>query len=105
MIVNDRVPNGAATARFPPVMLFGFLAPGVVGKFLHHLVARGVVGFALGVWHGVETPDLLAGIYIVGSHKAARAEFGAAIADDYFILHDAREAGDRTVRLGIESLY
>jgi hypothetical protein len=48
--------------------------------------------------HGIEPPQHLARLRVVGGDVAAHAELGAAITDDDFALDDARRAGDR-VRL------
>jgi hypothetical protein len=94
-IVDDRIPDGAATAIFPPLA-----GPG--GKRdLHRLVRRLMIGPVGGIsGDGVEAPDLLAGRGIVGGDVAAHAKLGARIADDDLVPEYARCAGDR-VRLGL----
>ena len=60
----------------------------------------GRVGALLAFGDGVELPQLLAVIRVIGRDKAAHAEFGPAIADDHLAIDHARRTSDG-VALGL----
>ena len=85
-VVGHRVPDRAAAAELPPLAV-----PGLRGLLENRRFERlrRIAG------HGVEAPQHLAGLRVVGGDVAAHAELGAAVADDHLALDDARRAGDR----------
>src|SRR5262249_45984541 len=72
-------------ADLPPLAVPG--RQGLLER-LRLLWLRGIAG------HGVEAPDLLARVRVVGRHVSAYPELGAAVADDHLAVDDPRRAGD-----------
>ena len=86
-VVGHRVPHRPAAADLPPLAARpGRRRPLQRGRF------KGLRRIAR---HGVEAPFLLAGFRVVGTHVAAHAQLGAAVADEHQPLHHARRTGDR----------
>src|SRR5690606_7631097 len=81
LVVDDGVPHRATTAERPP-----FTVPGA-RRHLHHFALE-ALGRVAG--HGVETPDELAGVRIVGADEAAHAILGTGLADQHHALGHAR---------------
>src|SRR5581483_5561204 len=86
-IVGDGVPRRAAAA-IEPVLAGGI--PGLGRGLLRGILERfrGIAG------HGEPAPELVAAVGVVGGDVAARAIFGAALADQHLAVVDARRAGD-----------
>ncbi len=87
-VVEDRVPDRAAAAEFPPLA-----APGGRGP-LHRLVLEAVLGIA---GDGIEAPGELAGLGIVSAEVAPHSVLGTGLPDQYLPFHHSRGAGDRVV--------
>jgi len=92
-VVGDGVPDGAASAEFPPLA-----GPGFCGFFENgRLKWLGRIAR-----HGVEAPGHFSGVGIVGGDVAAHAVFRSAIADQDFALHDAGCASNRVAVIAID---
>ena len=90
-VVDDRVPRRAAAAHLVPAA-----EPRRRGDLGERFVRGRAVGAGRGIaGHDVEAPRELARVRVVGADVAAHAELGAGVADDDFVLHDARRARDR----------
>src|SRR3546814_14394122 len=94
LVIDDRVPHGAAAARHLP---FARVGPGRIALCRKDGVARGMVGPLVGVGRGIEAPALLAGVGVVGGDIAAPPELRPAVATERQSVAEGKEV---EVRVG-----
>src|SRR5262249_52153822 len=80
-VISDRVPHCGATAQFPPIT-----TPSLRGHF-HGLVLETLRRIAR---YGVETPFEFSRVHVVSREKTADWLLSARVANDSFVLGNAR---------------
>ena len=89
-IIGHRVPHRATAARRLP----DAVRPGGARLRRHDAVGRRAVGFAIRIGRGVETPDQLPRLRVIGREVAADAVLGAAVPDQHRAFDHPRRTRD-----------
>ena len=92
-VIRHGIPNGSATANFPPLAV-----PGLRGLFEN----RAFEWLCRIAWHRVKAPRQFARVRVIGGDVASHAHFRTAVADEHFALYDARRAGDGVTRIAVD---
>ncbi len=92
-VVGHGIPDCSAATELPPLAVPG------LGDAPHGFVFEPVGGIS---GHGIETPDALAGLGLVGVEVAANPVLRSAIADEHLAADHPRRAGDRVGLAGVD---